>query len=249
VNTYVPVIRAANSGFNLSLQEKAALVPKALGTVLKLLWAFTWQEGIFKYPFLYNAEWNVFGALLIPSVNNLANKWTGFAHPDDTIQKSESVYPGQEWCKVKNTAPHAKWHEISANGLMDLGYLADHIKVVIDGALPRQEPRVQSDGSDVVFATEDIKEWVSDLHSEDWSEGYVVRQAFAQVITDVVTDMDSCASGTADGHVTWNDLTCYLTGLDSAESFVARIFYGISGHQKQALAQVHSTPNQKPVFV
>merc|ERR1711907_845132 len=40
LKTYLPVIREANAKFNLSLKEKAALVPKALGTVLKLIWAF-----------------------------------------------------------------------------------------------------------------------------------------------------------------------------------------------------------------
>ena len=68
-----------------------------VGTLIKLLYAFMWQEGIFKYGVLYEPAWNVFGALLIPAVNSLSNKLTGFDHPDASIQASDAIYPGQEY--------------------------------------------------------------------------------------------------------------------------------------------------------
>merc|ERR1711998_702161 len=41
--TYLHNIRGAID-FQLTLQEKEAMVPVFLGTVIKLLWAFVWQE-------------------------------------------------------------------------------------------------------------------------------------------------------------------------------------------------------------
>eukprot|EP00811_Abedinium_folium_P028354 NODE_4383_length_1898_cov_5.438171.p1 GENE.NODE_4383_length_1898_cov_5.438171~~NODE_4383_length_1898_cov_5.438171.p1 ORF type:complete len:486 (-),score=119.10 NODE_4383_length_1898_cov_5.438171:274-1731(-) len=246
---YVPTVRASMAAVQLTSAEKAALVPKFAGTLMKLFWAFTWQEATFHYPLLYNAEWNVIGALVTPSVNSLANRLTGFTHPDATIQEGESIYPGQEWCRVKHTAPHAKWHEISANGLMDLGYFADHIKAVIDAAGRRQEPRAQTDGSDLFVSSDVISDWALELQAQAWSEGYIVRQAFARVVKQISAEMDACSSGAVDGAITWSELVCYLTGIDSGASFVAKIFEGVSSHQKTALSQVHSTPDANPIFV
>jgi hypothetical protein len=253
---YIPSIRAATADVHLTLQEKAALMPKFAGTVLKLLWAFTWQECTFIYKQVYNAEWNVFGALLIPSVNRLANKLTGFAHPDDSIQRGESIYPGQDWCKLKHTAPHAKWHEISANGLMDLGYLADDVKVVVEKAVGRKASQTPSDGSEapsdgseVVFGTEVVKAWAAEVQASPWSEASVVSQAFARTVDSIVGHMDACSSGTADGAVTMRDLTCYLTSIDSGTGFVGMLYTNVSSHHEQALLQVGHTPNAEPILV
>jgi len=220
--------------------------------VLKLLWAFTWQEGIFKYPFLYNAEWNVFGALLIPSVNHLANRLTGFHHADASYQESEAVYPGHEWCRVKHTAPHSKWHECAANGLMDLGYLADYFGEVVKAALSRpsrQEPRAQTDGFDIFISSSVVDEWAAEMQSKAWSEEFVVTQAFVRVVKNIVADMDRCGSGLVDGEVTGNELTCYLTGIKSGASFVGKLYKDISSYHQVALSQVHITPSASGVLV
>jgi hypothetical protein len=259
VDSYVPTIRGAMANLHLTLKEKAVLSEKFVGTVLKLLFAFVWQEGVFKYGILYDATWNVFGAHLIPAVNSLANKLTGFEHADPTIQKSEAIYPGQEWCRVKHTAPHAKWHDESANGLMDLGYLANDVKVVIDNAQAREASRSlrhssgrrfdnNEDGGEAFFSLDVVDAWAAEMKTQPWSEAYVVTQAFVHVVKDLTSDMDKCTTGLADGSISWQEVSCYLSKISSADDFVRNLFEGIHAHYKPSIAQVHSTPNSKSLF-
>lgn len=243
INQFVPTVRGAMKDVKLSLAEKAQMLPKFAGTVLKLLWAFTWQEGVFPYKQVYNPTWNLFGAVLIPAVNSLANRMTGFSHPDDSIQKGESIYPGQDVCNVKHTSPHAKWHEISANGLMDLGYLADYVKIVIDKALPSGPP---NESSDIFMKTEVVDLWADDMKQLQFGDGYLITQAFVQVVKGIVTDMDKCGGDAGDGTVTWQELACYLTSRGSAAEFVNSLFESIDALYNPSLARVHATPLAKP---
>jgi hypothetical protein len=262
VDSFVPTIRSATSNLHLTIKEKTTLLSKGAGTVIKLLYAFAWQEHFFKYGLLYDATWNVFGALLIPAMNSLANKLTGFEHPDSSIQKSEAIYPGQEWCRVKHTAPHAKWHEESANGFMDLGYLANDVKILIDTAQAREASRRTSlrhsngrrfdgtDDSSEVFLTVDvIDSWVAEMKAQPWSEGYLVTQAFALAVKDIVSDMDKCENGVTDGTITREDIGCYLTGISSAGDFMQKLYEDIQSYYKRGLSQVHNTPNSNPLLV
>jgi len=248
---FIPTVRGATKDLHLTLGEKAALVPKFLGTLVKLLYAFIWQEQTFVYKGMYDATWNLFGKILIPTVNSLANKLTGFDHPDASIQAGDDIYPGQAYCGVKSTAPHAKWHEMSANGLMDLAYLADVVKSTIDTAQARgSASSLDADGSNVVILTTDVvDEWVAEIAAESWSEGYLTRQAFGLVVKNIAKSADKCTTGESDGSITWDDLTCYLTSIDSATGFIESLFKSIFGLQQNGLGQVHATPDAKPVFV
>lgn len=253
-DSFVPTIRGSMANIQLTLAEKATVVSKGVGTLVKLLYAYFWQECQFKYGILYNPTWNVFGALLIPAVNALSNKLTGFEHPDASIQMSEDIYPGQEWCRVKHTSPHAKWHEQSANGLMDLGYFADAVKTIIDTAQVRQASRtnnVRTDsvGSEVVFTTAVFDEWASEMQALPWSERYIVTQAFVHAVNDIVVDMDQCSTSVVDGSITWDDLACYLASIHSAADFVEKLFREISTHHDLAVSQVQRTPAGRLVVV
>merc|ERR1711865_411304 len=227
--TYVQNIRGAVD-FQLTLEEKEALVPIFLGTVLKLLWAFVWQEQTFVYPFQFNAEWNLAGNLVTPSLFALANNLTKFPHNDDDYQQTKDIYPGQSHCNVKASAPHAKWHEISATGLMDLAFMSDAVRTTINAAQARtSSPYVTSE--DEIFITTDIfDEWAAEFAAEPSSEAYFAKQGFVAVIKDMVHEADSCGSGSADGSITWKEFTCFITGVDSSTSFIKRIFDGISVH-------------------
>jgi hypothetical protein len=220
---YLPTIREATADVHLTLSEKAALLPKFAGTIMKLLWAFVWQEEIFPYKFLYNTEWNLLGALLIPAVNRLGNRLTGFLHPDDSIQQGESVYPGQSSCKLKHTAPHAKWHEASANGLMDLGYLSDHVKAVIDSAHGRP---AQMEG-DASIPVEVVQAWAAEVAALPVTESSDANAALVTVVGRMVDEVDACA-GVADGEISASDLACYVEGISNREDFVNHLFESIS---------------------
>jgi len=251
LSKFIPTIRDATADINLSLKQRTALVSKFAGTVVKLLYSFMWQEQTFVYAAVYDPTWNLFGALLMPAVNSLANVLTGFNHADASIQNAgEGIYGGQTYCRVKATAPHAKWHEMSANGLVDLAYMADAVKVQIDAS--KNVATAETDdieGSEVFMTIEVINSWTADLKAQDWTEGYLVQQAFGIVVKGIAKDMDACTSGKADGLITWDDLACYIDGISSAADFIDRLFESIQKHYKPTLSQVHSTPFANPVFV
>jgi len=251
LNTFIPTIRDATADINLSLKQRGELVSKFAGTLVKLLYAFMWQEQVVKYNAIYDPTWNLFGALLMPALNALSNSLTGFYHADASIQMAgEGIYGGQHYCRVKATAPHAKWHEVSANGLMDLGYMADAVKVQIDAA--KKAAASSGDdihGSEVFMTTDIIDSWAADLKAEDWTEGYLVQNAFALVVKGIAKDMDKCTTGQADGSITWDELACYVGGIKSSADFIDKLFQSIQSHYKPTLSQVHSTPFANPVFV
>jgi hypothetical protein len=122
---YLPELRNATSAIKLSSLEKMSLGLKGTGTVMKLVYAFCWQENTFTAPILKKPGVGVLGAELMPSINTAANMLTGFLHTDKNAQSCTNVYPGDAECRVGT--PHAKWHEMSANGLTDLAFLADAI--------------------------------------------------------------------------------------------------------------------------
>lgn len=224
--TYVQNIRGAVD-FQLTLEEKEALVPIFLGTVLKLLWAFVWQEQTFVYPFQFNAEWNLAGNLVTPSLFALANNLTKFPHNDDDYQQTKDIYPGQSHCNVKASAPHAKWHEISATGLMDLAFMSDAVRTAIDKAQARDSPSYATSADEVFMRTDIFDKWVAEMSAEQSSEGFFAKHGFAAVVKDMVAEADLCGSVAADGSISWKELTCFITNVDSSTSFIKRVFDAI----------------------
>jgi hypothetical protein len=68
----------------------------------------------------------------MPRVNALANQLTGYSRKDDRrIQEGIDIYPGDQECRFGNL-PHAKWHEQSGNGLIDLLLFCDDMKAVLE---------------------------------------------------------------------------------------------------------------------
>jgi hypothetical protein len=129
---YDPAIQQAyqQQGIAPSKTVALALLARGIGTVIKLMYAFVWQEGVFKGPYLRSESANRFGGELMPLVNLLADSLTGYYHPAD-VRTGVEVYPGDSVCR--NLVAHAKWHEESANGLVDLIYLTDDTHLVLLG--------------------------------------------------------------------------------------------------------------------
>jgi len=65
------------------------------------------------------------GAWLAQPLNAFASKLSGFPQTDDYFVTGKNLYPGQAKCRV--SSPHALWHEQSANGFVELTFLADTI--------------------------------------------------------------------------------------------------------------------------
>lgn len=130
---YLPAVFNVTAKIQLSKLQKAQLLSKLAGTVIKIGYAFAWQEWVFAWKWLLNPDVNILGADLLPTVNKIADFLTGFPQLDPDMINSKNVYPGDERCRKQE--PHSKWHEESANGLLDLMYLLDFQRGLVDPKL------------------------------------------------------------------------------------------------------------------
>jgi hypothetical protein len=63
---------------------------------------------------------------MTPYVYSLADHLSGFYEKDLAVNTlAANMFPGAKFCRIDS--PHALWHEVSANGLMNFAYLADHV--------------------------------------------------------------------------------------------------------------------------
>jgi len=120
---YLPLLNNVTQDSSLSSLEKAELLESTTGTVLKLMFAFVWQEATLDLgDIILSPEANAFGAAMLPYVNSYANNLTSWDHYVEDIQAGGG-YPGSGWCN--DLIPHAKWHVQAAAALSDVARLMD----------------------------------------------------------------------------------------------------------------------------
>ena len=67
---------------------------KFFGFVVKIGYAFLYQEYLVNVPFLYKPVPLWIGGLLMPHVNRLINTWAEEPQTDDYVVNSRNLYPG-----------------------------------------------------------------------------------------------------------------------------------------------------------
>ena len=125
VNTYMPELEKAAGHFNLSFTKSIDLLGKFGAVLIKILYAFLWQEEFIPTSFLWSKPIISMGVAFAPTVYAFADKLSGFYENDEELNKMGKVFPGDKQCRVES--PHALWHEVSANALINFAYLANHI--------------------------------------------------------------------------------------------------------------------------
>jgi hypothetical protein len=110
-------------------QDRATFSNHFMGALMKMVYAFYWQENIIDGTHLDDVEKIQVGAEMLPVFNALANSVTGFTHVDAEFQQSLNVYPGDAKCRAEQ--PHSIWHEQSGNGLVDLALVANYADQII----------------------------------------------------------------------------------------------------------------------
>lgn len=128
----MPVLFDATKDIRVPIYEKVSILSMGIGVIIKIVYAFLYQErqlpsfitSFFDHQFMIRL-----GARAIPFVNFSADLLTGFKQTDHEVNGSYDVYPGQSFCKMDQA--HSIWHEVSANGLLDLVYLCDHTKYLM----------------------------------------------------------------------------------------------------------------------
>lgn len=61
----------------------------------------------------------------MPHWNAFSTQLSGFAQTDSDVVEAHNMYPGDAHCRTHS--PHALWHEESANGLLEIVFLADYV--------------------------------------------------------------------------------------------------------------------------
>lgn len=119
----------------ITKEQRLGLAKQFAGVLIKMVYAFVWQETTIPGPWLTSSVANYTGGLAMKYVNKFADSLTGYHHPDPTVAASLNVYPGDTTCRT-GSSPHAKWHEQSANALFDLIQLCGSMKMLIKAILP-----------------------------------------------------------------------------------------------------------------
>lgn len=129
MNEYLPEILVAVKHINIPFHERMAVLSGLAGFLIKIGFAFSYQEQFLKIPGFQSAPAIWVGGHLVPQVYGLADGIAKFKQTDYNVNHSKNVYPGQEHCKYDQG--HSIWHETSANGLLDLVYLCDYVNSLV----------------------------------------------------------------------------------------------------------------------
>merc|ERR1712172_157936 len=129
---FLPAIREASSEHYLGLRDRLVLWRDTLATVVKLFYAFIWQEKVIDFGGSnLTPEANQLGAQLLPIINQYANNQTSWSLHVEDVQAGEG-YPG--WQSCNPTIPHAKWHVQIAASLTDVSRLMDSVLRMVTAA-------------------------------------------------------------------------------------------------------------------
>ena len=137
VNSYMPAFKEAIKGLKLSFEEKEDIVFKFVGMILKIGYAFLYQEIYVHVPFLYKTIPMAVNAELMPFINGVASRISQFPQTDKNVTSSKGVYPGDDKCRPYS--PHAVWHEESANGFLEIVLLSDVINGILNKAIEARD--------------------------------------------------------------------------------------------------------------
>ena len=79
INSFLPELRNATSELHLELDQKTSLLKNMAGTLVKLIYAFVWQEDTFTFgDVIFSHEVNTLGSILLPLINDFGNSLTSW---------------------------------------------------------------------------------------------------------------------------------------------------------------------------
>lgn len=97
--TSLQQLRAGSASLNLTTQEKLELDGNFASTLIKLLYAFVWQEWVVSDdPIILDPDINSGGAALLPVLNAYANSLNNYPIYDQDLQ----VFPSEDQTQIDN---------------------------------------------------------------------------------------------------------------------------------------------------
>lgn len=127
-NEYLPILGESIKDLHIPFSERAKVGGMFAGFIVKIVFAFLYQEQFVKLPGFKTDFMIALGGENIATITGIANMLTGFPQTDLDVNTSHNVYPGSKWCNVHSS--HSIWHEASANGLLDLVFITNHINTI-----------------------------------------------------------------------------------------------------------------------
>jgi len=127
VDKFLPAIRDATKDFRpLPLEDRVNFGRNLVGTAVKLLYAFVWQEQVITDDIVFKPQVNLIGAYLQPMLNNFVTEnIETFKYSDPEFGSGKNFFAGQATCNKWD--PHSKWHLQTAIALTDFIFLADEM--------------------------------------------------------------------------------------------------------------------------
>jgi len=125
MDRYLPLVRIHLTPIKLSFFQTMKLWLSILSATKKLMFAFLWQEDIFKVADLKKPSTIKVGGLLQPYVNSLSSTYSWLPVLSPNLARGSNIYPGESWCKRSQS--HSLWHAQSAAGLLDYFLVSDII--------------------------------------------------------------------------------------------------------------------------
>ena len=144
VNQYIPEARLVleNENLPLPLWKGFGFLRKAVGVIMSLVWAVSFQENRVDLPCLTGPIFNTtrLGAFQAPFMEGFLRLFTSVENPINNAYNGNEEYPGAKFCNVDS--PHALWHQLSGDSVFDLTITMDRLyKAIKDRKDSRQSSR------------------------------------------------------------------------------------------------------------
>ena len=123
IHHYIPELQEQTKDVSVSLWDSITLLRMFAGLYMKLIFAFLYQELFVPADWMHGYYGMHFGVFIMPIFNEISNMVSGITQTDPQVGSSYDLYPGHSTCKY--SSPHALWHEESANGFVELLFIAD----------------------------------------------------------------------------------------------------------------------------
>jgi hypothetical protein len=96
MNKYLPELKPKVENINLPLEIWINIVKMFTGTIIKIVYAFLYQEKYLKVPGFDSKIMIELGGAGISLMNGFADSLTGFTQSDENVNRSYGVYPGED---------------------------------------------------------------------------------------------------------------------------------------------------------
>jgi len=91
---YLPELEKSVSEVSVTFLDQIDLIRKFIGMIMKILYAFMWQEFFIPLTFLYGDFGLFLGAKATPFFNKISSFISDFPQTDQDVVNSTNLYPG-----------------------------------------------------------------------------------------------------------------------------------------------------------